>query len=164
MSDETFRLLVNGAEVTVEADRDTPLLYALRNQLGLKGTRFGCGLGLCGSCNVVVDGRAVHSCDTPLWSVEGKEVVTVEGLGDTPLQRAMIDEQAAQCGYCVSGVVMTATALLARNSSPSETEVRQALDDNLCRCGAHNRMVRAVVKAARIEAARTEAAQTEAAR
>ena len=147
MSDETFRLVVNRAEVTVEADRDTPLLYALRNQLGLKGTRFGCGLGLCGLCNVLVDGRVVHSCDTPLWSVEGKEVLTVEGLGDSPLQRAMIDEQAAQCGYCVSGVVMTATALLATKASPSEDEVREALDGNLCRCGAHNRMVRAVLKA-----------------
>ena len=149
MSEETFRLLVNGAEVTVECDRDTPLLFALRNQLGLKGARFGCGLGLCGACNVLVDGRPVHSCDTPLWSVDGKEVLTVEGLGGTALQRAMIDEQAAQCGYCVSGVVMTATALLARNSSPDEAEVREALDDNLCRCGAHNRMVRAVLKASR---------------
>jgi nicotinate dehydrogenase subunit A len=149
VSDETFRLLVNGAEVTVECDRDTPLLFALRNHLGLKGTRFGCGLGLCGSCNVLVDGRPIHSCDTPLWSVEGKEIVTIEGLHDTPLQRALIDEQAAQCGYCVSGVVMTATALLAGNSSPDEAEVRAALDDNLCRCGAHNRMVRAVLKAAR---------------
>jgi nicotinate dehydrogenase subunit A len=149
VSDETFRLLVNGAEVTVECDRDTPLLFALRNHLGLKGTRFGCGLGLCGSCNVLVDGWPIHSCDTPLWSVEGKEIVTIEGLHDTPLQRALIDEQAAQCGYCVSGVVMTATALLAGNSSPDEAEVRAALDDNLCRCGAHNRMVRAVLKAAR---------------
>jgi nicotinate dehydrogenase subunit A len=149
VSDETFRLLVNGAEVTVECDRDTPLLFALRNHLGLKGTRFGCGLGLCGSCNVLVDGRPMHSCDTPLWSVEGREIVTIEGLHDTPLQRALIDEQAAQCGYCVSGVVMTATALLAGNSSPDEAEVRAALDDNLCRCGAHNRMVRAVLKAAR---------------
>jgi nicotinate dehydrogenase subunit A len=125
------------------------LLFALRNHLGLKGTRFGCGLGLCGSCNVLVDGRPMHSCDTPLWSVEGREIVTIEGLHDTPLQRALIDEQAAQCGYCVSGVVMTATALLAGNSSPDEAEVRAALDDNLCRCGAHNRMVRAVLKAAR---------------
>jgi nicotinate dehydrogenase subunit A len=152
VSDETFRLLVNGAEVTVEADRDTPLLYALRNQLGLKGTRFGCGLGLCGSCNVLIDGRLAHSCDTPLWSVDDKEVQTVEGLGDSAVQRAMIDEQAAQCGYCVSGVVMTATALLARNSCPSEVEVREALDGNLCRCGVHNRMVRAVLKAADVEA------------
>ena len=152
VSDETFRLLVNGAEVTVTCDRDTPLLFALRNQLSLKGTRFGCGQGLCGACNVLVDGRLIHSCDTPLWSVDGKEVLTVEGLGGTPLQRAMIDEQAAQCGYCVSGVVMTATALLATNSSPDEAEVREALDDNLCRCGAHNRMVRAVLKAAHIEA------------
>ncbi|HEY0496879.1 MAG TPA: (2Fe-2S)-binding protein [Kutzneria sp.] len=152
MSDETFSLLVNGAQVTVEADRDTPLLYALRNQLALKGTRFGCGLGLCGSCNVLVDGRVTPSCDTPLWSVAGKEVLTVEGLGDSALQRALIDEQAAQCGYCVSGVVMTATALLARNSGPSKDEVREALDGNLCRCGAHNRMVRAVLKAAQIEA------------
>lgn len=150
MSDETFRLLVNGAEVTVECDRDTPLLFALRNHLGLKGARFGCGLGLCGACNVLVDGRVAHSCDTPLWSVDGKEVLTVEGLADSPLQQAMIDEQAAQCGYCVTGVVMTATVLLAGNSAPNETEVREALDGNLCRCGAHNRMVRAVLKAAEL--------------
>jgi nicotinate dehydrogenase subunit A len=152
VSDETFRLLVNGAEVTVTCDRDTPLLFALRNQLGLKGTRFGCGLGLCGACNVLVGGRLIHSCDTPLWSVDGQEVRTVEGLGGTALQQAMIDEQAAQCGYCVSGVVMTATALLATNSAPDEAEIRQALDGNLCRCGAHNRMVRAVLKAAQMKA------------
>ncbi|WP_200826036.1 (2Fe-2S)-binding protein [Kibdelosporangium aridum] len=144
---ETFQLTVNGTEVEVTCDRDTPLLYVLRNHLDLKGTRFGCGLGLCGACNVIIDGRAVYSCDTPLWSVAGKEIRTVEGLADNPVQRMFVEEQAAQCGYCVSGIVMSATALLEHNPSPDEHEVRTALDNNLCRCGAHNRMVRAVLRA-----------------
>jgi nicotinate dehydrogenase subunit A len=144
-------LTVNGTSVTVTADPDTPLLYALRNHLGLKGTRFGCGLGLCGACNVIIDGRTVFACDTPLWSVAGKEIRTVEGLskdGPNKLQQAFIDEQATQCGYCVSGIIMSATALLEQNPQPDEQEVRTALDRNLCRCGAHNRMVRAVLRAA----------------
>lgn len=145
-------LRVNGVEVAVAADPDTPLLYVLRNHLGLKGTRFGCGLGLCGACDVIVDGRAVRSCDTPLWSIVGKEILTIEGLsaGDSPskLQQAFISCQAGQCGYCLSGVIMTATALLENNPHPTEDEVRHALDGNLCRCGAHNRMVRAVLRAA----------------
>jgi nicotinate dehydrogenase subunit A len=146
---EMFRLTVNDAEVEVTCDRETPLLYVLRNHLGLNGTRFGCGLGLCGACNVIVEGRTVFSCDTPLWAVEDKDIRTVEGLPpEGPLQRMFVEEQAAQCGYCVSGIVMSATALLESNSTPDERKVREALDHNLCRCGAHNRMVRAVLRAA----------------
>jgi nicotinate dehydrogenase subunit A len=140
---------VNGQTRQVDADDDTALLYVLRNHLGLKGTRFGCGLGVCGACSVLVDGRRVYSCDTPLWSVNGKDVTTVEGLGTPhPVARAIVEHQAAQCGYCMSGIVVSAAALLASNPDPSESEVRTALDDNLCRCGAHNRVVRAVLAAA----------------
>jgi nicotinate dehydrogenase subunit A len=145
-------LRVNSTTVEVSAGPDTPLLYVLRNHLGLKGTRFGCGLGLCGACDVIVDDRVVPSCDTPLWSVVGKDVRTVEGLSAdgelSKVQRAFIDQQAGQCGYCVSGIIMTATALLETNPHPTERQVRAALDGNLCRCGAHNRMVRAVLRAA----------------
>jgi len=146
-------ITVNGAARVVAASEDTPLLYALRNDLNLKGTRFGCGQGLCGACHVLVDGHATPSCDTPLWSVAGKAITTVEGLG-TPeaphaLQRAFIAEQAAQCGYCSSGVIIGAAALLGRNPDPTEAQVREALDRNLCRCGTHNRIVRAVLRAAR---------------
>jgi nicotinate dehydrogenase subunit A len=145
---ETFRLTVNGTGAEVMCDRDTPLLYVLRNHLNLKGTRFGCGVGLCGACNVIIDGRTVFSCDTPLWAVEGKDVRTVEGLPpDGPMRRMFVEEQAAQCGYCVPGIVMSATALLESNPHPDEQEVRAALDRNLCRCGTHNRMVRAVLRA-----------------
>ena len=140
-------MTVNGTEVEVTCDRDTPLLFVLRNHLGMKGTRFGCGLGLCGACNVIINGRTVFSCDTPLWSVADQDVRTIEGLPDGPLQRMFVEEQAAQCGYCVSGIIMSATALLAQNPRPDEQEVRAALDDNLCRCGAHNRMVRAILRA-----------------
>ena len=148
---EKVRLMVNGQAIEVNAGPDTPLLYVLRNHLGLVGARFGCGLGLCGSCDVILEDRVVHSCDTPLWSVAGKNVRTLEGLSSagepSPLQRAFIEEQAAQCGYCVAGIIMNATALLERNPNPDEAEVRTALDGNLCRCGAHNRMVRAVLRA-----------------
>ena len=151
MSDRV-RLTVNGVERAIEADADTPLLYALRNDLGLKGTRFGCGSGQCGACFVLVDGHAIPACDTPLWSVAGKRVTTVEGLGGPQaahaLQEAFIAEQAAQCGYCTSGILISAAALLAENPAPSEVEVRAALDRNLCRCGSHNRMVKAVLRAA----------------
>ena len=144
-------LTVNGSAYESAADPDTPLLYVLRNELGLMGPRFGCGLGLCGACFVHVDGAVVSSCDTPLWSVEGKSVGTVEGLapGDElhPVQQAMLDEQAAQCAYCVTGVIMTGAALLERSPHPSRAEVVEALERNLCRCGAHNRMVRAVLRA-----------------
>lgn len=149
---ERFRLTLNGAASTIEAEPDTPLLYALRNDLALKGTRFGCGNGQCGACFVLIDGHAAPACDTPLWSVAGKSIVTVEGLGrpgaQHPLQEAFLAEQAAQCGYCTSGVLISAAALLAANPNPSEAEVRAALDRNLCRCGSHNRMVRAVLRAA----------------
>jgi nicotinate dehydrogenase subunit A len=145
-------LQVNGHARQVHADDDTPLLYVLRNHLRLKGTRFGCGLSVCGACSVLVDGRPAYSCDTPLWSVKGKDVTTVEGLGTDvephPVARAIVEQQAAQCGYCMSGIVVSAAALLATNADPSESEVRAALDDNLCRCGAHNRVVRAVLTAA----------------
>ena len=149
---ERFRLIVNGEESTVEADPDSQLLYALRNDLALKGTRFGCGSGQCGACFVLIDGHPAPACDTPLWSVAGKHIITVEGLGRQgglhSLQQAFLAEQAAQCGYCTSGVLISAAALLAENPSPTESEVRAALDRNLCRCGSHNRMVRAVLRAA----------------
>jgi nicotinate dehydrogenase subunit A len=146
-------LNVNGAQHALEAAEDTPLVYALRNQLGLKGTRYGCGTDQCGACYVLLDDRAVPACDTPLWAAAGKRITTVEGLG-TPerphaLQRAFIAEQAAQCGYCSSGILVTSAALLARNPDPSDCEVRAALDRHLCRCGTHNRIVRAVLRAAR---------------
>src|SRR5246127_3718761 len=145
-------LTVNGQRREVVAADDTPLLYVLRNHLGLKGTRFGCGVGLCGACFVLADDRPVYSCDTPLWSVAGKAIRTVEGLGTDgephPVARALIAGQAAQCGYCMSGIVVAAAALLAANPDPTEAEVRAALDPNLCRCGSHNRVVRAVRSAA----------------
>jgi nicotinate dehydrogenase subunit A len=148
---ERFRFTVNGAPAEVEAGGDTPLLYALRNDLALKGTRFGCGSGQCGACFVLIDGHAAPSCDTPLWSAAGKHVTTVEGLGQGgalhPLQSAFLAEQAAQCGYCTSGILISAVALLAKNPKPAEQEVRAALDRNLCRCGSHNRVVRAVLRA-----------------
>ena len=128
------------------------MLYVLRNHLGLKGTRFGCGLGVCGACLVLVDGRPTYSCDTPLWSVENTDVTTIEGLGADgqphPVARSIVTHQAAQCGYCMSGIVVRAAHLLDENPDPSETDVRAALDDNLCRCGSHNRVVDAVLAAA----------------
>lgn len=149
---DTITLRVNGARHTVQAHPDTPLLYILRNDLDLKGTRFGCGNGECGACYVLIDGRAVASCDTPLWSAAGKDIVTIEGLGAEgvphPIQQAFIDEQAAQCGYCASGIMISAAALLAVNPAPEEADIRAALDKNLCRCGTHNRIVRAVQRAA----------------
>ena len=149
---DPVRLSVNGLERVVAAHPDTPLLYALRNDLGLKGTRFGCGSGQCGACFVLIDGHAAPSCDTPLWSAAGKKITTVEGLGVDgnlhPLQRAFLAEQAAQCGYCTSGILVRAAMLLSANPRPTEVEVRAALDRNLCRCGSHSRMVRAVLRAA----------------
>lgn len=146
------RVNVNGTDHELRGEPDTPLLYALRDDLGLVGTRFGCGVGLCGACFVLLDGYPTPSCDTPLWAADGKRVVTVEGLGDiddpSALQRAFLDQQAAQCGYCVSGILVSATALLEETPRPTEHDVRTALDRNLCRCGAHNRMVRAVMQAA----------------
>jgi nicotinate dehydrogenase subunit A len=148
---QVIELTVNGRSVTVEAHPDTPLLSVLREDLDLKGSRFGCGLGLCGACNVLVDGTVVASCDTPIWSVEGRSVVTVEGLGADgtlhPVQQALLDEQAAQCGFCISGIAVRAAALLAQNPRPSPDEVAVALDGNLCRCGVQRRIIRAVVRA-----------------
>ena len=149
---EPLRLTVNGVESELEASPDTPLLYALRNDLGLKGTRFGCGSGQCGACFVLIDGHPAPACDTPLWGVAGKSITTVEGLGAGGelhfLQEAFLAEQAAQCGYCTSGILISAAALLLKKPRPTASEVREALDRNLCRCGSHNRMVRAVLRAA----------------
>ncbi|GAA2107499.1 (2Fe-2S)-binding protein [Actinomadura alba] len=150
-----FELTVNGRKVRVETDPDTSLLHVLRNELDLKGARFGCGVGLCGACFVQMDGHVVASCDTPIWSAEGRTVVTVEGLapGDElhRVQQAFLDEQAAQCGYCISGILVSASALLDRNPAPDEQAVIEALDRNLCRCGVQRRVVRAVLKAASSE-------------
>jgi nicotinate dehydrogenase subunit A len=145
-------LRVNGRTVSVRVDDpDTPLLYVLRNELGLRAPRFGCGLGQCGACTVHVDGAAVRSCVTPLSAVSGR-VVTLEGLGTDaqphPLQRAFVAEQAVQCGYCINGMIMQSAALLARNPKPSEQQVKAELANNLCRCGTHLRIVRAVMRAA----------------
>ena len=142
---------LNGRPTSVAVDPDQSLLDVLRNTLALKATRMGCGLGQCGACTVIIDSHAVNSCDTPMWSVAGKDVITLEGLGTRdaphPLQTAFIEEQALQCGFCTSGILMTAAALLKRNSQPSEGDIRQALEGNLCRCGVHNLVVRAVQRA-----------------
>ena len=149
---ERFKLKVNGADHEVAAEPNTPLVYLLRNDLDLKGTRFGCGSGHCGACTVLVDGNAVQSCDTPLWSAAGREITTIEGLGSIehphPLQQAFLDEQAAQCGYCINGIMMSAASLLRKNRDPSEAEIAAALDRNLCRCGTHVRILRAIRRAA----------------
>ena len=149
---ERYSLTVNGKACTVEAESDTPLLYILRNDLQLKGARFGCGEGQCGSCTVLLDGKDVNSCDTPLWSIAGKSITTIEGIGSRenphPLQQAFIDEQAAQCGYCITGIIMAAKALLDRNPQPSDDDIDQALERHLCRCGTHNRIRRAIHQAA----------------
>jgi nicotinate dehydrogenase subunit A len=148
----TLTLDVNGAARTVEADPDTPLLYVLRNDLALTGTKFGCGLAQCGACTVLLAGRAVRSCATPVSAVAGQAVTTVEGLGSParpdPVQAAFIAEQAAQCGYCTAGMVVTARALLEQNRKPTEADIKQALAGNLCRCGSHVRVIRAVLRAA----------------
>jgi len=148
----SFDLTVNGKSVSVAADEETPLLDVLRNRLGLKGTRFGCGLEQCGTCTVLIDGKPEKSCTKPIWSVAGKAVVTIEGLGTPerphPLQQAFLDEQAGQCGYCLAGILLTASALLKRNASPTRADIATALDGNICRCGTHNRIIRAVRRAA----------------
>jgi nicotinate dehydrogenase subunit A len=148
-----FEFYVNGKAVSVSLDdEESPLLDVLRNSLGLKGTRFGCGLEQCGCCMVLIDGAPEKCCTKPVWSVVGKEIVTVEGLGDAarphPLQQAFLDEQAGQCGYCLAGILVSAKALLDKNPKPSRAEIAQALDGNICRCGSHNRILRAVEKAA----------------
>src|SRR6516164_6601222 len=144
-------LKVNGVVHSVVAEPDTPLLYVLRNDLGLNAAKFGCGLGQCGACTVLVDGAPMRSCITPIETLAQSEIITLEGLGTVehphPLQAAFVAEQAAQCGYCIPGMIMMAKALLDRGKQPSEAEVRLGLAPNLCRCGAHNRIVRAVLKA-----------------
>lgn len=158
-------LNVNGRLCEVAADAETPLLYALRNDLGLIGTRYGCGIGLCGTCTVIIDGKPVQSCDVPVSAAVGKQITTVEALGTVenavknavenedeklhPLQRAFIAEQAAQCGYCASGILMAAKALLDVNKDPSDGDIRAALEGNLCRCGTHGRILRAIKRAAK---------------
>ncbi|TYL96640.1 (2Fe-2S)-binding protein [Bradyrhizobium rifense] len=147
-----IKLTVNGHEHELETEPDTPLLYVLRDELALSGAKFGCGLGQCGACTVMLDGKAVFSCLTPLLLAAGKNVTTVEGLGTLeapgPLQRAFIEEQAAQCGYCIAGMMMRAQALLVKNSSPTDAEIRAAMEPNLCRCGTHMRILRAIKRAA----------------
>ena len=147
-----IRLHINGHDHQVDADPDTPLLYVLRDELGLNGAKYGCGLGQCGACTVIADGQAVFSCLTPVAALPGRPIRTIEGLGTqdnpNPVQRAFIDEQAAQCGYCIAGMVMRAQALLEHNPSPSDQEIRNALAVNLCRCGTHMRILAAVKRAA----------------
>lgn len=149
----SLTLNVNGAQHVVDAEAETPLLYVLRNDLQLKGARFGCGLGLCGACTVIVDGKAVQSCDVPVSAVAGKSVITIEHLAQNgklhPLQEAFIGEQAGQCGYCLSGIIMSAKALLDVNPRPSDADIRKALERNLCRCGTHQRILRAIRRAAK---------------
>jgi nicotinate dehydrogenase subunit A len=147
-----IRLVVNGQAREVTADPETPLLYVLRNDLGLTGTKFGCGLGQCGSCTVLVGGQAMRSCMLPVQAVAGQAVTTIEGLGSPerphPLQAAFIAEQAVQCGYCTPGIVMAAKAALDQTPRPTEAELKHALDGVLCRCGTHDRVIRAVMRAA----------------
>ncbi len=149
----SLKLSVNGTDRSVDVPDDTPLLYVLRDELGLNGARFGCGLGQCGSCTVLVEGAPVRSCQLPVKDTAGKPVTTLEGMrkanGDLhPLQKALLEEQAGQCGYCLPGLVMSAAALLAETPNPSEADIRASLEGNLCRCGSHNRIVRAVKRAA----------------
>ena len=147
---QAFHLHVNGHTVEVSVDDPSmPLLYALRNDLGLHGPRFGCGLGQCGACTVHIAGEAVRSCVTPISDVGDKPVVTLEGLGLNSLQKAFIEEQAVQCGYCINGMIMQAQAFLGKNKHPSEEQIKEALANNLCRCGTHLRIVRAVARAGR---------------
>jgi nicotinate dehydrogenase subunit A len=148
-----IKLKVNGSSRTVTAEPDTPLLYVLRNDFGLNAAKFGCGLAQCGACTVLVDGKPMRSCMTEISDVDQSDIVTLEGLGTVekphPLQRAFIEEQAAQCGYCINGMIMMSKALLDKNPKISEQEVRAGLNGNLCRCGTHNRIVAAVLRAAR---------------
>jgi nicotinate dehydrogenase subunit A len=152
--DESFELLVNGAKRVVECEPGTPLLWVLRDHLELFGTKFGCGAGLCGACTVIVENTAVNSCDTPVWSIENKEITTVEGLsingGMSRLQEEFLACEAAQCGYCTSGMLMRATSFLNNRDyetpSPTRAEVCSVLDANLCRCGIHNRAIEAIVR------------------
>ncbi len=156
-------LSVNGIARTLDVDPETPLLYVLRDTLALHGPKFGCGLGQCGACTVLVDGKAARSCAVAVSAVAGRKVTTLEGLGSSakphPIQKAFIEEQAAQCGYCINGMIMTSKALLDRTPNPSEREIRRALADNLCRCGTHQRIIDAVKRAAALMAKATPAAK-----
>src|SRR5258706_15362224 len=149
-----IELDVNGTRHRLDVPGDTPLLYVLRNDLQLNGAKFGCGLGQCGACTVIVDGRAIFSCITPVSALEGRRIRTVEGLGTLdkpgPMQRAFIEEQAAQCGYCIPGMMMRAQALLEKNPGATEADIRRALEPALCRCGTHMRILRAVARAAQL--------------
>ena len=151
MADAT-RITVNGAAHDAQAAPDTPLLYVLRNELGLNGPRFGCGLAQCGACTVLLGGRPIRSCVTPLSAAAAAPITTLEGLGTAeqphPLQQAFLDQQAGQCGYCIPGIIMSAAALLAEQSAPTDAQIREALNGNLCRCGSHTRILRAVKRAA----------------
>ena len=148
---KAIEFTVNGTRRAVIADASTPLIYVLRNDLKLKGTRFGCGQGVCGCCTVSMDGRSVQSCNTPVSAAEGRTVTTIEGLGNGavlhPLQEAFIEEQAGQCGYCLSGIIMGAAILLDRNPSPTDAQIRSELDIHLCRCGSYDRILRAIRRA-----------------
>ncbi len=145
-------LVVNGQTTRFDLEPDTPLLYVLRDNLALNGPKFGCGLAQCGACTVLMDGQAVRSCSVPIGKASGRRITTLEGLGSTdkphPIQKAFIEEQAAQCGYCINGMIMTSKALLERSPNPSDREIRKALAENLCRCGTHQRIVAAVKRAA----------------
>jgi nicotinate dehydrogenase subunit A len=149
-----INLTINGRSHAVDADPKTPLLYVLREDLQMNGAKFGCGLGQCGACTVMVDGQAVFSCLTPISVLEGRPIKTVEGLGTIenpgPLQKAFIEEQAAQCGYCIPGMMMRAQALLEKNPSPSDAQIREQMQPNLCRCGTHSRILKAVRRAASV--------------
>jgi len=153
------RIIVNGTAHNVGAAPDTPLLYVLRNDLGLNGPKFGCGLGQCGSCMVLIDGSAVRSCTTPLSASARGPITTIEGLGTPekphPVQQAFIEEQAAQCGYCSTGMIMSAAALIGRNKQPTRQQIRSTLNANLCRCGSHMRIIRAVERAAALSVAQS---------
>jgi aerobic-type carbon monoxide dehydrogenase small subunit (CoxS/CutS family) len=146
-----IQITINGRAHVVTAEEETPLLYVLRNEAGCKGVRYGCGVGQCGACTVIIDGRPVQSCDVPVSAVAGKSITTIEGIGTLehphPLQRAFVEEQAAQCGYCATGIIMSAKALLDANDSPSDVEMKEALSKNLCRCGTHQRILRAIRRA-----------------
>lgn len=153
---KNIELTINGKAVRVETDATKPLLYVLRDELTLRGSRFGCGLEQCGACMVLIDGAAEYSCSREIGTLAGKAITTVEGLSNngalSPLQKAFLDEQAGQCGYCLSGILVSATALLAKNPKPSRTEIVEALDRNLCRCGMHNRVIRAIQRAGEVMA------------
>ena len=155
MAEENISLTVNGRAQSVRADPRTPLLYVLRNDLQLNGPKFGCGLSQCGACTVILGGNAIRSCVTPLKSVSAKSVTTLEGLGSVkkmhPIQKAFLDEQAAQCGYCINGMIMTTKALLDKTPKPTDSQIKQALAGNLCRCGTHSRIIKAVKRAARMK-------------